>query len=142
MFFFCRDKSLLLLLLLSFVAKKIVCRNKIFLCRQNVCHDKQFCRDKSFVWTSILLSRQTRVCRDKTSLLSRQKYACPDKKFVATNACSFVATRHLFNFFVATTMILVASPAIDSLGRRTRDVSHMALCYKDYSGSWADLRRD
>ena len=35
----------------------------------------------SFLW------RQTRICCDKTRLLSRQKYACRDKTFVATNIC-------------------------------------------------------
>ena len=52
-----------------------------FLSRQNVCHDKRF------VSTSIHLSWQTRFCRDKTRLLSRQTYACRDKTFVATNTC-------------------------------------------------------
>ena len=33
-------------------------------------------------------------CRDKTRLLSRQKYACRDEHFVATNT-SFVATKVL-----------------------------------------------
>ena len=61
------------------------------------CHDKLtfvetnkhvFCRDKSMlVATNPCLSRQTRVCRDKTRLLSPQKYDCRDKGFVATNPC-------------------------------------------------------
>ena len=37
-----------------------------------------------FVATKFFLSRQTRVCRDKTRLLWRQKHACRDKTFVAT----------------------------------------------------------
>ena len=37
--------------------------------------------------TRKLLSRQTRVCHEKTCLLSRQKYACRDKTFIATDAC-------------------------------------------------------
>ena len=41
-----------------------------------------------FVATSLLLSQQTRICRDKTRHLSRQKNACRDKHaFVATNTC-------------------------------------------------------
>ena len=47
------------------------CRDKIFLLRQTY-----FFRDKGFVATSILLSRQTCVCYNKTRLLSRQMYAC------------------------------------------------------------------
>ena len=35
-----------------------------------------FCRDKTIL---------SRVCRDKTRLLSRQKFACRDKTFVVTN---------------------------------------------------------
>ena len=67
----CRDKQ--------FVAKKIC------LSRQNCCCDKYLSRQN---YVCILLSRQTRVCRDKTRLLSRQKYGCLDKSFVATNTCS------------------------------------------------------
>ena len=50
------------------------------------CRDKHnFCRDKSFATTSLLLSRQTRFCPDRTRPLSREKYACHDKTFVLTN---------------------------------------------------------
>ena len=49
------------------------------------------------------LSRQTR-------LLSRQKYACRDKTFVATKDV-FCHDKHVF---VATKMILVAAPANDT----------------------------
>ena len=46
------------------------------------------------------LSRQTHVCRDKTRLLLRQKYACCDK-------IMFVATKLLLRqIFVATNIIL------------------------------------
>ena len=34
---------------------------------------------------ALFLSRQTRVCRDKARLLSRQKYTYRDKTFVALN---------------------------------------------------------
>ena len=81
---------------------------------------------------------QTRVCRDKTGLWSRQKYACRDKQvFVATNVLSRqkvlprssrqaffcrdkrpVLLRQARTFrdrtFVATKMILVAAPANDN----------------------------
>ena len=79
--------------------------------------------------TSIIfvLLRQTHVCRNKTQLLSQQKYACHDKTFVATNifllrqnfCCNkltFVTTKVLFwqsTSFVMTKMILVAAPASD-----------------------------
>ena len=46
----------------------------------NICRDKH-----NFAATSLPLSQQTRLCRNKTRLLSRQKYACCDKTFVATN---------------------------------------------------------
>ena len=64
------------------------------------------------------LSRETSVCRDKTRLLPRQKYACRDKKhfcrdrhnyfcrdkliFVATNQC----LSRLNRYFVATKVCL------------------------------------
>ena len=63
----CHDKCV--------VAKNIVCRDK---------NDKTLSR-QILVATSVLLSQQTRVCRDKTRLSSRQNYACRDKTFVATN---------------------------------------------------------
>ena len=74
------------------------------------------------------LSRQRRVCRDKTRLLSQLKYACRDKTFVATNTCLSPHIRDNFFFiyfcrdkrrvcrdktFVATKIILVATPAND-----------------------------
>ena len=72
---------------------------ELFLSRQ------RFCRNKGFVTTNTYLSRQTRVCRDKTRLLSRQKYACRGKIFVATKLCllrqicfiktSVATTKHL-----------------------------------------------
>ena len=71
-----------------------------------------FCCDKCFVATNTNLSPQTRVCRDKTHLLSRQKYACCDESFVArkyffaTNICR---DKHVF---VAIKIILEAAPAI------------------------------
>ena len=86
--------------------------SNVCLQQQNVCHDKQnknVCRDKH---TFVATKRQTRVCNDKTRLLSRQKLACRDKHFffffsVATNICrdkltsiggkhTFVATKDVF----------------------------------------------
>ena len=55
--------------------------SNVCLQQQNVCHDKQnknVCRDKH---TFVATKRQTRVCNDKTRLLSRQKLACRDKHF-------------------------------------------------------------
>ena len=82
---FCRDKSI--------VGYKHnfcqnFCRDKhAFVTTKSVfCHslDKiKFCRDKHvFVTTNtgFLLSRQTRVCRDK-NVLSRQTYFCRDKNY-------------------------------------------------------------
>ena len=70
-----------------------------------------------------VLSRQTRVCRDKTSLLSRQNYVkrniCHDKhNFVATNTClswqntSVVATKIYLD--TCASMIIVPALANDS----------------------------
>ena len=58
-------------------------------------------------------TKQTRVCRDKTRLLSRQKF-CPDKHtFVAIkDVYVFVAIKDVY-VFVAIKMILVAAPAND-----------------------------
>ena len=122
---FCRDKSML-------VVTKVLSRKKTFV-TLNICLDKHhfvvyFCHDKSMlvetkllsprdkhnlVATGILLSQQTRVCRDKT----RQKYACRDKTFVAINTCLsqqyfFCRDKHMF-MFVATKTILMAAPASD-----------------------------
>ena len=72
-----------------------------FCCKKkHACHDKTFVATNifsSFATTNIILSRQ-KFCRNKltfvtrslllprqTHLLSRQKYACHDKSFVATN---------------------------------------------------------
>ena len=80
--------------------KRMLAATKLCLSRQNFSRNKY---DKCFVATGILLSRQIRVCRDKSKLviiggschkyrvratkrlLSRQKYACHDKTFVVTN---------------------------------------------------------
>ena len=93
-FFFCRNKyfaatntsTCLARQNTSFVATKVC------LSLQNVLSRQKFCP----VPTSLLLSRQTRVCRDKIHLLSRQTYACREKPAVATK------------------MILVAAPANDT----------------------------
>ena len=67
------------------------------------------------------LLRQTRFCRDRTRVLSRQKYACGDKYLSReTRVCcdkGFVATSILLlrpNTFVAAKMILVTAPSSDS----------------------------
>ena len=63
------------------------------------------------VATNIILLRQTYFCRDKTRLLSRQKYAYGRKHtFVATKD-AFCRDKHVF---VATESILVAAPADDT----------------------------
>ena len=77
---FCSHKSML---------KGFVATN-IFSSQQNVCHDKH-----NFVAISLLLSPQTRVCRDKTGLLSRPNFCRNTHVFVATNIFDnkgFVAT--------------------------------------------------
>ena len=71
---------------------------------------QKFCRDK----TSIALSRQTRVCRDKTRLLSRQQYACRDKiMFVATNICCDKSCCDKHTFVATKDTIVAAAPAND-----------------------------
>ena len=64
------------------------------------CHKYHFCRNKSFVMTNTRSLRQTHVCRYKTHLLSRQKYACLNKSmFVMTILL-------LWQIFVATSLLL------------------------------------
>ena len=66
-----------------------------------------FCREK------LLLSRQTRLCLDKTHLLSRQRYACRDKhNFVATKVLSRQA---FFCRDKRRVMILTAAPGYDKV---------------------------
>ena len=62
------------------------------------------------------VSQQTRACRDKRRVLSRQKYACSEKTYFLLKLCLsrqniFVATN---TCFVATKMMLVAPPANDT----------------------------
>ena len=91
---------------MSFVTTKVclsrqnyASHDNFFFLRQNFWHDKYYvCPSKSFIATSLLLLWQTRVCHDKTHLLSRQKYACHDKTFVATK------------------MILMTAPTNDTTG--------------------------
>ena len=99
------------------------------------CHKYHYSRDKSMLFATKLY-----FCRNETFVMtniSRDKHACHDKTFVATNTCLlrqkfchdkhiFVATKDLFcldkhmflatNYktFVPTKMILVAAPANDS----------------------------
>ena len=61
------------------------------------------------------LSRQTRVCRDKSKLLLTKIFCCDKYHFVAT---SKLLSRQKMGF-VATKMILVAAPASDIAGRQT-----------------------
>ena len=75
--------------------------------------------------TSLLLSCQTCVCRNKTRLLSWQKYAktcvcrntfCYDKRnFVVTKGLSWQAYFCHDEAFVTRKMILVAAPASDRI---------------------------
>jgi len=57
--------------------------------------------------TSLLSSQQTHICRNKTCLLLRQKYACHDKSFVTAKV--FVATkifcRDKHNYVVAKVLL-------------------------------------
>ena len=99
--YFCRNKHVCF-----FARKHVFCREtnmlvetELLLQQTHICRDKTFvttkvwsrqnyvCRNQTFVATSILLSQQTRVCCEKTRLLSWQKYACRDKTFIATNMC-------------------------------------------------------
>ena len=93
---FCRDKSMLLMT--KVLLRQIFVATNTILSRQNLCRNKHvfvatkhiFCHDKNTIVAINVLSRQTRVCRDKSFvatiiLLSRQK-TC----FVMTN--TFVAS--------------------------------------------------
>ena len=131
---FCRDKSMLVVtkklsrkISLSrqniFVSTKLLSR-QIFVATNIIFVLLKFCCDKhTFVATSILLLRQTRVCCDKTRLLSKQKYSRRDKCFVAA---SILLLRQKM-CFVVTKMILVAVPASDSLYRPVESALPRAL---------------
>ena len=92
----------------TFVATKIILsrQTRLLLRQKYACRNKHvfafvetkiFCRDKSFLSVSILLSRQ-RTC------------------FVATNTCLSQQTRvYRNNTFVATKMILTAAPVSDTV---------------------------
>ena len=138
--------------------KKYACRDKIMFVatKEMFCHDKHvfvkhvfvatklvttnICREKhNFVATSILLSQQTRVCRDKTILLfSRQKYTCCDITFFrCLSRQNFCRDKHNFvainiflsrqkTCFVVTNTLLAAAPANDrSEGGRERGAGMM-----------------
>ena len=70
---FCRDKSMLV------VTQLFVATNKCLL-RQLFVVTKVLSRQKYYVSTNIILSRQAYFCRDKTRV-------CRDKTFVATKLC-------------------------------------------------------
>ena len=76
------------------------------------CHKYHFCRDKSFC----------RVFRDKTRLLSRQKYEsiffCRDKRRSLSRQTHICRDNYVF---VATKTILVEAPASDRLGAGKAD---------------------
>ena len=79
-------------------------------CDKYLSQKAQFCRNNFFfVTTSILLWRQTRVCRDKNMLVATKLLYCT-KRFVTT---SILLTRQK-TCFVATKMILVAARASDT----------------------------
>ena len=66
---------------ISHATKPVFCRDKSM--KNFSSFATNICRDRhNFVMTSLLLSRQTRVCRDKTRLLSRRKYASRDKNIL------------------------------------------------------------
>ena len=73
------------------------------------------CHDRTFVATSLLLSRQTRIYRDKTRLLSLAGSAT-SIILVATNILSRQMRVCNNKTFVATKIILVAAPANDIVG--------------------------
>ena len=72
--------------LYQFLATKVL---SCLLGQNYACRDKRqtkkFCREKSCVASSILLTRQKTCFVATNSCLSRQKYACRDKTFDATN---------------------------------------------------------
>ena len=101
-YYFCRDKVLSRGDKTSLLSRQMFCRDKIMsVATKYLCRDKTFvttniCRDKHVFVATKVLSRQTRVCHDKTRLLSRQNYASiifvptntPKKCFVVTKALS------------------------------------------------------
>ena len=76
---FCRDKSFVRTNTCLSRQNMYFVPTKLCLLQQNICRDKH-----NFVATSLPLSRQTRVCRNK--YLSRQTYLCRDKSFLSRQA--------------------------------------------------------
>ena len=54
-------------------------------------HYHCFCRDKH------VFCHNKCVCHNKTNILSRQKYACRDKTFVATKFNKFATTKYFYD---------------------------------------------
>ena len=82
------------------------------------CHKYHFCRDKT---------------RDKTRLLSLQKYACRDKTFVATKSVMFVMfcrDKHVLNFIA--TSILLSRQKTCVFSRQTRVSRDTCLSRQNY----------
>ena len=88
---------------MSFVSIKLLSQQAYFCCDKTfiattICHDEHILLQQKFCCDKLLLSRQTRVCHDKTRLLSQQKYACDkhvfcrDKSFAAASIL-FVVTK-------------------------------------------------
>ena len=60
-------------------------------CAVEVEHYRCFCRDRH------TFRHNKRLCRNKTNILSRQKYACRNKTFVATKFNMFVTTKYFYD---------------------------------------------
>ena len=101
----------------------VFCGDKHNFVKTKFCRDKTKRKEKiekncdnSFVAASILLLRQTRICRDKTRLLSRRKYFATTKKEVYLPRQNYVfrdkisllhfLSRQIFVVFVATSILL------------------------------------
>ena len=90
-----------------FIATKNVFVYIIYICLYN--STNIYCDKRHFAYkTSLLLSRQTHVCRDKH--LSQQKFCRGKHTFVATKGM-FCCDKHVS---VATKIILMAAPANNS----------------------------
>ena len=128
-----------------FVATKLLSQ-QIFVAANTYLSQQKFCHDKyTFVTTKDVLSWQTRVCHDRSKLvtsnfLSQFFFYC-DKSFVARSILlsrqktCFVATNTCLSrqntFFVATKMIFEAAPANDKGGLGPGRLTFMcsSLCF-------------
>ena len=125
---FCRDKCFVETN--TCLTKQVFCRDKHVFDKTGVLsRHKYACRDKTYVTTNIYHWRElpqvsllslaaTKHLSRKNYCLSRQTRVCPHQRFAGTSFTKRQEKRRKKTCFVATKMILVASPANDTRQRQ------------------------